>query len=258
MHLAPVPQSATIADPDLRSESGVQMMVADWTDDDAYNYLEGLEPSALAWELLRRNRGYQEAFTTKAALEPYGLRFALDPTVDARGADPIWRWTFAPAIAVYMAPAPASGVSARRLLAASAFHRSAPDGLHLRFASGVQAHLPPSCLEAASVAAVLPFNGDFLRRLGAARALNACLFGRSSAASTLSRAARLRVARAIRAHDARGQGASHRQIAKTILRQVFSDSIAWRTSPTRALVMRLSAAGGRLVNGDYARLLGGG
>jgi hypothetical protein len=231
------------------------MAEVDWTDDEAYAYLAHLDPSALAWELLRRNAGYRAAFAANQPIEAYGLRFALDPSGDAREADPIWRWTYAPAVVVQMAASPASGITTRQLLERSAHSRSAPDGLHLRFPCGLQAHLSPSISGRQPLAALLPFNGDFLRRLAAARALNAGLFGRWSAPGKLSKPARLRLARAIRAHDGRQQGATHRDLAEKIFRQTFEQSLDWRTSPTRALVMRLSAGGRRLVNGDYVRLL---
>jgi hypothetical protein len=35
-----------------------------WRDAAAYQYLEGLSPSALAWEFLRRNEDYQQAYLT--------------------------------------------------------------------------------------------------------------------------------------------------------------------------------------------------
>jgi Family of unknown function (DUF6499) len=58
-----------------------------WRNESAYNYIDNLDPAALAWEFLRRNRDYRkdyealtrsgrtDAAATAALTERWGLRF---------------------------------------------------------------------------------------------------------------------------------------------------------------------------------------
>jgi hypothetical protein len=231
-------------------------MAADWTRDEDYAWLEALDASGLAWEALRRNLAYGEAFRAGAGASTFGLRFPLDPALSAQRCDPLWRWEAAATVCVLFAPAPASGATVERLARAAVFRRLDEAGLHLRFPGGWQAVLPPAAAPGQPLGAVLPFGRDLAARILAARALGRGLSGRWSAAGRLSRARRQRLARALRAHDARVAGASYREIAAIVLGEAFEGSIAWRTSSARATAIRLCAAGRRLTRGGHLGLLG--
>jgi hypothetical protein len=233
-------------------------MTADWTRDDDYAWLEALDASGLAWEALRRNLAYREAFAAGAETVRFGLRFPLDPALSAQRCDPIWRWEMAATVCVLFAPAPASGATVERLVRAAGVRRLDEDGLHLRFAGGWQAVLPPLAAPAQPLGAVLPFGRDLAVRILAARALGRGLAGRWSAAGRLSRARRRRLARALRAHDAHAAGAGYREIAEVVLREAFAGSTAWRMSSARAAAIRLCAIGRRLTRGGHLALLGRG
>lgn len=219
--------------------------------------LDGLDPSALAWEMLRRNPAYREAFASGADLSDFGLQFALDPDLPASRVDPLWRPELAPAVAVRFTPVVVSAATARRLQQACVFSRSNEAGLHLRFPGGLQACLPSSIDLDQPVGAVLPLGRDLAVRILLARAMQRGLFGRWSALPRLSRARRLRLVRALRAHDLRLAGAAYREIAARLLGADFQRSMDWRTSSARATAIRLCASGRELVSGGYLALLGG-
>jgi hypothetical protein len=233
------------------------MTAADWTRDEDYTWLEALDASGLAWEFLRRNPDYGEAFRSGRDVGSFGLCFPVDPALSAREADPLWRWEMGPAVSVLFAPAPASGATRARLERAAVFRRGAEEGLHLRFPGGWQALLPPLGEAAQPLGAVLPFGRELVTRILSARAVAGGLAGRWSAAGRLSRPRRARLARAVRALDAHAAGASYREIAGDVLGEAFAASQLWRTSSARAVAIRLRAVGLSLVRGGYARLLGG-
>jgi hypothetical protein len=77
-------------------EAGMVSKRADWRDPQSYQWLRQVSKPALAWEFLRRNKDYQEAFERAARGETVDpSRWALvrfeDPAHDARCARPIWR-----------------------------------------------------------------------------------------------------------------------------------------------------------------------
>jgi len=233
------------------------MSAADWRRDEAYEHLDTLDPSALAWEFLRRNPRYRAAYRAGDPVAPFGLRFPIDPDLSAAEAEPIWLTEVAPAIAVRMVAAAPSDVTSSGLAAAAARRRLADDGLHLRFPNGLQARVPLLADGRESLGALVPLDRHLLRRLAAVRALRSGLAGRWRDLDLLSRARRRRLARALRAGDARSEGASYREIAERVLGERFADSLAWRTSSARAVAIRLCAAAHELAGGGYLRLLAG-
>lgn len=234
------------------------MRAPDWTDDAAYAVLGSLDPSALAWEFLRRNSRYQEAVAQGRRVEAFGLRFPVDPELGADDAQPIWITSAAPGVSVELTPIDRSEATVQRLCERGGWSREAEDGLHLRFPNGLQALIPGAVSAMQPLAAVLPINDHFASRLHAACALRRGLLGPWSDLGLLSRARRVRLSRTLRAHDGRQEGASYRDIAKVVLGEVFEDSVRWRTSSARATAIRLCTAGRELVAGSYKRLLGGG
>ena len=67
-----------------------------WTRREAFKYVESLAGPLLAWEFLRRNPAYRNAWLvhdpadTEIARRDWGLLLFIDPALDARAANPIW------------------------------------------------------------------------------------------------------------------------------------------------------------------------
>ena len=67
-----------------------------WTRREAFSYVESLAGPLLAWEFLRRNPAYRNAWLvhdpvdTETARRDWGLLLFIDPALDARAANPIW------------------------------------------------------------------------------------------------------------------------------------------------------------------------
>ncbi len=67
-----------------------------WIRREAFNYVESLAGPLLAWEYLRRNPAYRNAWIlhdpadTETARRDWGLLLFIDPDLDARAANPIW------------------------------------------------------------------------------------------------------------------------------------------------------------------------
>jgi hypothetical protein len=138
--------------------------------------------------------------------------------------------------------------------------RQGPDGwhavLHLR---GVEHRV---WLKAASVVAVayaveLPLDRDFEFRADAGRRLWRGLNGRPQGKPThaLSAHRRRRLALALRALDARTDGATYREIAQVLLPNERISERLWRTHDLRSRIIRLAQTGVGLMRGGYRALL---
>jgi hypothetical protein len=68
-----------------------------WQNREAFEYTEQLDGPLQAWEYLRRNRAYRAAWDERNPVESetagsdWGLLRLIDPTIDARSANPIWQ-----------------------------------------------------------------------------------------------------------------------------------------------------------------------
>lgn len=234
-------------------------MARDWRKAADYADLQDLHLPALAWEFLRRDLSYRETFQRiqsgagDDAVASFGLRFAIDPDLDETR-DLFWRPEIAPAHVVQLGAA-RGGTLRDALLRAAQSRRPADDGLHLRFAGGLQGFIPHDVDPAARLGVVLPLDAEVGARLAAAQALASQLAGRRAARDHLSRAGRRRLLMILRAADARAEAASYRDVAVELLGAEADDPLAWRTSPLRDVAIRLCRAGKGLMAGGYRRLL---
>ncbi len=138
--------------------------------------------------------------------------------------------------------------------------RQGPDGwhavLHLR---GVEHRIwfKEAPIVTAAYTVELPLDRDFEFRAGAGVRLWRGLNGRPQGAPphAISAHRRRRIALALRASDARGDGATYREIAEAILP---ADRVArrdWATHEVRDRIKRLVKTGLALVQGGYRALL---
>ncbi len=108
-----------------------------------------------------------------------------------------------------------------------------------------------------SYAAELPFDDAFDIRVHSARRLWRALNGRSAgpAFHQLSRQRRQRLALALRALDARNEGATYRTIAEGLFGAKRIPERAWKTHDLRNRTIRLVRSGLALMRGGYRELL---
>jgi hypothetical protein len=138
--------------------------------------------------------------------------------------------------------------------------RKGPDGWHaVLYLRGVEHRV---WLKAASVVAVtyvveLPLDRDFEFRADAGRRLWRGLNGRPQGQPlhALSGHRRRRLALALRALDARMDGATYREIAQVLLPNERISERHWRTHDLRNRIIRLARTGFALMRGGYRALL---
>lgn len=136
----------------------------------------------------------------------------------------------------------------------------APDGwhavLHLR---GVEHRIwfKEAPLAAGAYVVELPLDRDFDFRADAGRRLWRGLKGRPQGAPlhALSAHRRRRVALALRASDARTDGATYREIARALLPAHLISARAWPTHEVRNQIIRLVKTGFALIKGGYRTFL---
>lgn len=235
------------------------MATRDWRRAEDYADLESLDLASLAWEFLRRNPQYrlQHAGWAAGARGPpagWGLRFPVDPDLDARAAPLFWRAEAAPAHVLPLVESLLGGATRADLVRLSVARREARDGLHLRFANGLQALVPAELSPDTPLAAGAALDAALAARLTGLGALERLLARRPPAPDPLSSPGRRRMVWMARALDARAQGAPYRQVAERILgREV--EAAAWRTASARDVAIRLCRAARRLMGGGYRGLL---
>lgn len=181
--------------------------------------------------------------------------FPIDPRLDALEAQPFWRAEIAPAVVVQLAPAPAatSRFAVRSEIVAAP--RIAEEGAYLLLRSGLQVLLLPGASPDDPLAVVVPLDADFPVRAAAANILFQSISGGSAAPDPLTPQRRERLARMLRALDARVVGASYREVATHILGAPPADSLQWRTSTLRDVAIRLSRGAVSLMRGGYRAFL---
>lgn len=219
--------------------------------------------SDFAWEFLRRNPRYRHVARASRATrgidedakaQPWGLQFLSNPDLPTGLAEVFWRPEVAPGLVVRLQRVPPDFGRALVVGGNLARQRLAPNGLHLKFLSGLQAHVPEGDLQT-PLAVVLPVTGSFSTHLRAAGGFQRSLDGLAAPIDDLTVQQRIRLERTLRAFD----GAQAQQSYRVIAEQVFgADAIgrhAWRTSPVRDTAIRLVRSGRALVNGAYLNLL---
>ncbi len=138
--------------------------------------------------------------------------------------------------------------------------RQGPDGWHAVVSfNGVEHRvwLKEAPLVAVTYAVELPLDRDFEFRADAGRRLWRGLNGRPQGEPlhALPANRRRRLARALRALDARVDGATYREIAEVIFPTERISERDWRTSDLRNRIIRLARTGFALMRGGYRALL---
>jgi hypothetical protein len=240
------------------------MAPPDWRNPEDYEAIARLDLASLAWEFLRRNPQYrlEHRGVSWPALGPdrrglsprWGLRFPVPPELAAAEAPLFWRADVAPAHVVILTRSALGGLSGRALAGLSLARRQGEDGLHLRFAGGLQALVPAGLDLAEPLAAQAALDPELAVRLTALDALQRRLRGLASSPASLSIHARRRAGLMVRALDGRAEGASYRDIAAHVL-GAAPDPLAWRTSTARDVAIRLCRSARRFMGGGYQMLL---
>lgn len=138
--------------------------------------------------------------------------------------------------------------------------RQGPDGWHaVLYLRGVEHRIwfKQAPILAAAYTVELPLDRDFDIRAGAGMRLWRGLNGRPQGAPphAISAHRRRRIALALRASDARGGGATYREIAEIILPAQRIPRQEWGTHEVRDQIIRLVKTGLALVQGGYRALL---
>lgn len=224
-----------------------------------------LNRADFAWEFLRRNPRYRlvaraslatrgDMVEEEAIAASWGLQFLIDPDLPAAAADVFWRPEVAPGLVVRLQHVPAGTCGPLPDSVARAIRRRAPNGLHLKFASGFQAYIPDGDL-APPLAVAIPITGTFSTHLRAANDLERALDGRRPKAGDLTVQQHLRLTRSLQAVDGRARGLSYRLIASEVFGEAAVERYPWRASPVRDTAIRLVRSGVSLVGGAYVKLL---
>lgn len=240
-------------------------MPRDWRNAADYADLQTLDLSALAWEFLRRNPSYAEAYARFAAAPAptggrtptwsFGLLVPLDPALEAAQAPLFWRAEVAPAHVVQLVPAPSGGLGLGDLAPVTTAEHAGEQDLHLRLREGLQVIVPRAPGPAAGLGALVALDRQYRVRLAAVGALARLLGARPPAPDPLSRLSRKRVVLMIRALDGQATGSSYRDIASGVLGAREAGAQAWRLSSARDVAIRLCRSARRLAFGGYRRFL---
>jgi hypothetical protein len=237
-----------------------------------YSYLDNLGAMAFAWEYLRRNSAYQDAYkliasnddaapeTSEQMAQQWGLHFMADPGLRADLAHIVWLPHLNPATVV-VAPAPHEFPDARPIEMTPAFSHRLANGEHWFLDQGGDA-LPVALIggaDAVRPAAIMsPPDSNFAMRMEAAYCLHNAMScgtpGRAPGALTAQQRHRLRLI--LRALDGKSAKYSEREIAIVLFgpNSVPSGS-AWYDCPERGQTRRLCGRGKEPMNGGYHKLL---
>lgn len=245
----------------------------DWRDAEAYAPLLGADRSILAWEWLRRDPGYREAFLANLDCLPgrapsppiqWGLHAFEPPDRAVPSARPLWVAAVHPLVLAAVAEPPRSAADAfdwRRLAPLVTVAGGRQSGEHVLLSDGlrtIRIDVAGSVREGpvqlrylleGIVAAERPLLT--LRRL-----LALCRSGRFSAALHPPDVRAARFILMLRVQDALSEGATQREIAATLL-NAEARAERWRVSaPTlRTRAQRLVRAARRMTAGGYKALL---
>jgi hypothetical protein len=149
-----------------------------------------------------------------------------------------------------------SDTSSATLKRASTVAQDGPEHLITRGSPAFRVHLLDNAT-AHGVCAVLPMDDLFAVRVSAAQALWNGLNGRAVVANSvmLPSPQRARLVLALRALDARQDGATYREIAAALFGAKSLPERGWKSHDLRDRTIRLARLGTDLVQGGYRQLL---
>ena len=186
-----------------------------------------------------------------------GCDFLADPAPRATEADVFWHpdelWSVVVLTAASTRPqAPAISLAT---LPGTLVRREADDGIHILVGKGPAAHqlwLVNPTTDTTPLAALVPLDASALERARSALRVWRFADGDPEAGGP---ARNQRVIAMLRALDGHLDGASYREIAEILYGPDHLAAHPWKTSPSRATVIRLVRTGLELMRGGYRRLL---
>lgn len=241
---------------------------AAWRATAGYLYLLHLDGPALAWEYLRRNPEYQQAWQhADAYLDRWGLEDWEDPSLDARSACPIWNSTILPVLHVTSGPLGSTadppafnlwslpGRKRLRVLDAPTSHLAL---LAQTESDWMRARVEHQALVAASTVYWLPVPVSGTRLRDRACLLPSAVVGwTSQRRRRRTRGFRSQTLhlRALQVVDAAAAGASHREIAEAIFGRDKVQAEWHADSSLRTQLRHYLKRGQFFMRGGYLNLL---
>ncbi len=239
-----------------------------WQNREAFEYTEQLDGPLLAWEYLRRNTAYCTAWDTRnpaeaeTAARDWGLLRLIDPTVDARTANPIWQPDPPSTLRVVRASAAKEGLKLYDLQIERTPYMVRDDqgtyGTASVKSNSWRVHVADGLAEDDRIAIAIPMDEFARRRVAAADRFIVDLKAKSAKTlklvSALNRADRFHCS-VLQAIDGAAAGATHRQIAVAIYGQRRVSSSWTPDGDLRARIRYFLKRGATLVDGGYRALI---
>jgi len=239
-----------------------------WQNREAFRYTEQLDGPLLAWEYLRRNRAYRNAWNEQnpAELETagrdWGLLRLIDPTVDARISNPIWQPDPPSTLRIVRASAAKEGLKLYDLQMERTPYMVRDDqgtyGTASMKSNSWRVHVADGLSESDWIAIAIPVDEFARRRVAAADRFIVDLKAKSAETrkrlSTSTRADRFHCS-VLQAIDGAAAGATHRQIAVAIYGQRRVSASWTPDGDLRARIRYFLKRGATLVNGGYRALI---
>ena len=240
--------------------------IGQWRDASAYDYIQDLDPAAIAWEFLRRNPAYQQDYKAvmqhdqdnkpaiKALAARWGLRCCpINPEIPTQRGCIHWSPQLDPVtIPLVPSPFPDKNPLISRDTHQDILSNPAPEPERLVFSLMVLADTQaPSPL-----AALVLLDDDTLDRLDAVTRFWLTLQKRKVTQDhRMTPQRRQRLRQTLRVVDARGEGMTYRAIGETLFPRHRIDPASWVGNPIRETIIRLARDGAELVHGGHWKLL---
>lgn len=231
-----------------------------WNQASAYDYWDDLTSDGLAWEFLRRNMDYRQAYQAGTAdASHWGLRRLHDPKMTAQSGTIFWSPGLnASEILLTSLTELASSATPLPLLPPSV--ELDETGQYGIMGRGVS-KLPVSCLNdqlrspATAICIIIPLDGDLPDRIDALRRFWRLTKGNAAPDRRVTTDKRKRLRLMARASDGRACGASHRQVAEALFGRAGDKDEPWKTSSLRYTTLRLVQDAGTMIAHGYLDLL---
>lgn len=243
------------------------MSDADWRSSECYAALYELSPAELAWEFLRRNPEYQDAYALWSAEGdparwlPWGLSFPADPRLSAREQPIFWHpdvyprtvvLTAAPVTTPQTVPFQPEDWRGRFV------ERQSQDGVHALLLTAQAQHrlwMPTPIPVGEPIACVVPLGADAASGAHAIVQFWRHLTDHSPPALRRRDNKLKRAYLSLQAIDGRQAGESYRSLAERFFGAGRVADESWRTSSLRDATIRLVRTGLAFASGNYRRLL---
>lgn len=241
----------------------------DWKSAEAYTYLKKLRAQDIAWEFLRRNSEYNEAFQASKRLSDaeakdvarlWGLRYLANPDHCAHDDAVFWLRDACPHVVMLeVNPSSQPSKSLSYAMIMKTHHRYiSSDGIDLLFKCFDEWHqifLKGAVRPEQKLQAIIPLDSLTNERCKAILSFWRGVYQKKPPPKLVETQQRKRLLLILRALDGHLSGASHRLIAQTLFPSAHYDHELWKESYLRAVVRRLLEAGYALMRQGYRKLL---